>query len=501
MPTINELSAIPIPSPNDVLLAQHVSSGQTGKISVQQIVDLIQVQVSNPITTAAVASVGALMDTDFPNNGFMRRIGLGSYESVSTIPASEVSGLGPLAQTSTATSLRDFIEFTSIGTSLVVDSSTAVSAKRALGISDFGIALTSAATADIAKGVMGFSILGGQITSAGTAVSVTNLLNLDATWATTSTAVSGRTYLNLGTFAQTSTQASALSFNGQVAFSQTSTAASVQTFANLNATWATTSTAASGRTYLNLGTFAQTSTQASALSFNGQVAFSQTSTAASVQSFANLNATWATTSTAASGRSFLALTNLATASAATADFLVSGTTLQLANTAISAGTYTNPTITVNAQGRITSATNGVGSSFRGAKVLDGATVNVSNATNVTVTFTSVIFDTLSAYSSSTGRYTPNVAGYYRFNAALQYACPTCVAQPVRFLIQKNNTSEGGFAFEVQTNGTAGLVDTVELGNIHFLNGSTDFVNVVAFGTNTITKTVAPVRLNVSFEGT
>ena len=102
--------------------------------------------------------------------------------------------------------------------------------------------------------------------------------------------------------------------------------------------------------------------------------------------------------------------------------------------------------------------------------------SVATATNTKITFNSESFDTASAFDSTTNsRFTPQVAGYYQFNACLVSLATTGVSQ---LLFYKNGVAVSNGA---QVGNNAGGV-ILSVGDLIYLNGSTDYVEVYMYQT-------------------
>jgi hypothetical protein len=297
----------------------------------------IPTSVAVNIDASAVEAAGALMTSEFSGvSGYMRKLTTSTYDVTAAISAAHITGLGTLAITSTAASARSFLEFTSIGTAIVIDSSTAasvrtvlnlgtlattstaVSGRTFLGITTFGATLVSTASATSARTILGFSTLGAQIVSAGTAASVQSILGY-------STVSSLDSLTNVSVPSPATNQV--LSFNGTewIGVSVAGAGAIVVSGSPTNnqylrydgTNWSgvsvsplvATSTVASAQSYLNLGTLATVSTAASGISFLGLGTLATTSTAASARSFIEFTsigtAITVNASTAASVRSVL----------------------------------------------------------------------------------------------------------------------------------------------------------------------------------------------------
>lgn len=136
-----------------------------------------------------------------------------------------------------------------------------------------------------------------------------------------------------------------------------------------------------------------------------------------------------------------------------------------------------------------------------AKIAPGAVVQADLAANVagngpafhaTFTGTSVFatvntemaasneaFDTASAYSTSTGRFTPQVAGYYQFNATVSAGASGVGGLGLQIL-KNSGTAFGLSFFGVSDTSTYKAITTSA---VVFLNGSTDYVSVYAYVAN------------------
>jgi hypothetical protein len=103
------------------------------------------------------------------------------------------------------------------------------------------------------------------------------------------------------------------------------------------------------------------------------------------------------------------------------------------------------------------------------------TQSISSGTFTKIQFNVEEFDTNNCYDSTTNyRFTPNVAGYYQINGSLNNV-PSSSPTQASIAIFKN-----GSAFKYGTYITAGTGMSVNVSNVVYFNGSTDYVEIYAF---------------------
>jgi hypothetical protein len=133
-----------------------------------------------------------------------------------------------------------------------------------------------------------------------------------------------------------------------------------------------------------------------------------------------------------------------------------------------ADTASNLTITVPA----TTATMAInGPAFR---VYRNANFTVTNAVNTKVGLDTEIFDTANCFDTTTNRFTPNVAGYYQFNAMIGALSSSSLSY--NFIrIYKNGISDSVAIY-------GSYLGTSSYGSVSalvYLNGTTDYVELYA----------------------
>jgi hypothetical protein len=123
---------------------------------------------------------------------------------------------------------------------------------------------------------------------------------------------------------------------------------------------------------------------------------------------------------------------------------------------------------------VTTATTfaGNGPAFR-AYASASQTVTLSTATKVNIDTT--VFDTASCFDTTNKRFTPTVAGYYQINGILVSTAATTFTQASAFFYKNGAVYVRGPAITASL--TAGGGTTLNIYDIVYLNGSTDYVEL------------------------
>jgi hypothetical protein len=173
----------------------------------------------------------------------------------------------------------------------------------------------------------------------------------------------------------------------------------------------------------------------------------------------------------------------ATAGSVSTSYLVDGsvTTAKIADANVTTAKIADANVT---QAKLGTNVVGNGPAFSAYKSSTAGNQTLSG-TAVVITFDATIFNQGSAYSTSTNRFTPQVAGYYMIIAAI--GPQTSSTTTVNMYISKNGdlsnqglTSTSGYigARLYPLNATtANYLFT--LSGIAYLNGSTDYINIWA----------------------
>lgn len=162
---------------------------------------------------------------------------------------------------------------------------------------------------------------------------------------------------------------------------------------------------------------------------------------------------------------------------ASAELLYDGTRFQLLNPQVVpiANGGTGATTVAAAQTALNVAA--IGPTF---SVNRSTTQALTNNSFNEVVFTAALFDTTSAVNLSTGRFTPNVAGYYHFDTSVLFTATGGVLENQQVNLYKNGvsvyTGSTGFYSAAQAVTVVGL----NAAGTIFLNGSTDYVSVFVY---------------------
>ena len=133
------------------------------------------------------------------------------------------------------------------------------------------------------------------------------------------------------------------------------------------------------------------------------------------------------------------------------------------------GTDATKTITIGSSGDTAA---GVFTNTPYFRAFLNANQSIANSTRTLVTFNSTSFDASSAYSTSTGRFTPQTAGHYYVSTALKTDTGTNFTNFTLYLRKNGTEIIEVSAFNDAYNSTFGAT-------IIQLNGSTDYVDVAA----------------------
>ena len=150
------------------------------------------------------------------------------------------------------------------------------------------------------------------------------------------------------------------------------------------------------------------------------------------------------------------------------------------------------TITINGSGTVTGIIAGglpdaiitqpelaTGVAGTGPILITGSSTAVSVPSSTSTVFTSYnasVVDTASAFSTTTGRFTPQVAGYYLVNAWTGWDSNGINAVVISTTILKNNSS---YAYSGIGSGSV-IYPKIEASSIVQMNGTTDYITVAAF---------------------
>jgi hypothetical protein len=107
--------------------------------------------------------------------------------------------------------------------------------------------------------------------------------------------------------------------------------------------------------------------------------------------------------------------------------------------------------------------------------------NVTNNADATVIFTTEDFDIGGVYNPANGRFQPNVAGYYQVSAAFISNSDGELSAAALMLL-KNGASNMASAVQYLNGSAAG---TRSVSFLIYMNGSTDYLEVVATLTGTV----------------
>lgn len=139
-------------------------------------------------------------------------------------------------------------------------------------------------------------------------------------------------------------------------------------------------------------------------------------------------------------------------------------------TGLSAGGLPDGTIT---QGELATGVAGTGPAFSAWR---NGNQSLSNTTTTKVVFNTEDFDTANCFDTTNARFTPNVAGYYQFNACIQIDAGGVDARLIAQLFKNGAASKVG----ASGGSNSGMYATSSLAVLLYMNGTTDYVECYAY---------------------
>ena len=100
--------------------------------------------------------------------------------------------------------------------------------------------------------------------------------------------------------------------------------------------------------------------------------------------------------------------------------------------------------------------------------------NIASGTDTVIAFGTELFDSSSAYDTSTHKFTPQVAGYYFFYAGIRYQSSTTAFDRINLSITKNGSEFLNARNDNEDYNTTNLSGAIQL------NGSSDYVQVASY---------------------
>lgn len=447
--TINDFPPISSLSAQDELLIWDASAGTTNKVPVSAIAALVST-VAVSITPSVVADAGAVMYTQFSGNtGYAKVTSSTEVSAVTAIPSSDITGLGDLA-TQNNVSVGQVSGLASVAiTGSYNDLSDTPTIPSTLDeLSD--VNTSGASNGNVLTFVSGVwvptSVTGG---SGGT---------VDASSISAAGGILDSQFTGLGYVKKTGTQtfagvstipSSDITGLGTLAAQNTITISQISDAGSIGSALVGSSTAASVQSLLNYSTV-------SALS---QLSDTSVVNATSGEYLKYDGTKWVPSSVAGGGGG--SLSTLSDVSLGTP------TDLQVLTYDASSSKW------------IASDAGSVSASFVGFKTRSVSSQNVSTGQSI-ITFNEIDYDTNTAYTSTSSKYTPTVAGVYNFYAGINMSTSANGALTIYFL--KNDVTIGEPIQPALAN-TAGGTRILTLNNAVSMNGTTDYVqlagNVIA----------------------
>lgn len=152
------------------------------------------------------------------------------------------------------------------------------------------------------------------------------------------------------------------------------------------------------------------------------------------------------------------------------------------NVAITGGSITGGTITGITPLGVAAGGTGLGIATPIFSVNRAGDQAIPASTPTEVVFNTVETDSLGAFDTGTGRFTPTVAGWYQVSAGTTIAVAGGVSLNAQIILHKNGAAHKRGSILVMLAAAGFNILELTMSSLVFLNGTTDYISMFVFGT-------------------